>query len=74
VDNRPDQDLTRLTSDLTRKSDDSQQSSTHSHRYMVKGSGLSCWAECSEPGCDEKFGNGSGVIVGSKGKIMEAIK
>jgi hypothetical protein len=51
-----------------------QETSNHIHHYEVMGSSLSCWAECE---CGQKFMAGpghSGVMVGSKGKIEEAIR
>jgi hypothetical protein len=61
----------------------------HEHVYEVRGSGLSCWAECSElveirpaiqwgPSsyvvCGEKLAGENGPIVGSQNKIKAAIK
>lgn len=54
----------------------------HVHHYVLKGSGLSCWAECdgfhwaqsSASGvCGEKLAGDWGPIVGSRGKIEAAI-
>jgi hypothetical protein len=64
--------------------------SEHQHVYEVKGSGLSCWAECvvlvhhylSEARipesydlpCGHKLNRGNGAVVGSRQKVEQAIR
>jgi hypothetical protein len=43
--------------------------SNHIHHYELKGSGLSCWAQCE---CGEKLAGERGPIVGSRGKVEAA--
>ena len=47
------------------------QISEHQHTYEIKGSGLSCLAECA---CGEKLNRGNGVVVGSRNKIEALLK
>lgn len=64
--------------------------SSHIHHYVLKGSGLSCYAECDvlvryhladaaipesyELPCGEKLAGNNGPIVGSKAKVEKAIE
>ena len=43
---------------------------THVHHYVLKGSGLSCWAECA---CGEKLAGDNGPIVGSRARVERSI-